>query len=111
MNRFSFMKWIQRWRRRKRYSAIHVVASMSDIPQALDEEIFVVGASGSFKWAVFDCPCRLGHTLTVNLMKSHWPRWKASIAHGCVSLRPSVIVDDHPCQSHFWLTANKVQWL
>jgi hypothetical protein len=111
MRLFSFKGWIRHWRRRKRYKAIRHVASMSTVPNATGDEIFIVGTPFTLKWAVFDCPCGLGHKLTVNLMKSQWPRWKAAIEEGRLSLRPSLIVDDHPCESHFWLINNTVRWL
>ena len=38
-----------------------------------DKGVVLVGAPGSATWAAFDCPCRTGHRLMVNLEQEPTP--------------------------------------
>lgn len=82
--------------------------SMSDLPDKLGWEVFIVGRSGSPKWAVLMCPCQCGERLNVNLLSSADPHWRLSMKWGKASLWPSLWVSPDKCGSHFWMTDNKV---
>jgi hypothetical protein len=84
---------------------------MADAPAVLGDRVFIVGDPHRPKWALLDCPCATGHRLTVNLMRGFYPRWDVQVADDEVSLRPSVVVRDEPCRSHFVLHRNRVQWV
>ena len=99
------------WRRRKsahKYSSVTFIDSLPDVPANTGNVIYIVGSVSAAKWAVFNCPCLKGHKLTVNLMRSSYPRWSLKITRKKISLSPSIIVTDYPCQSHFWLRSNEV---
>jgi hypothetical protein len=89
------------------YRNVYFVTSVSDIPDDIGNSVYVVGTENVWKWAVFQCPCSQGHQLRVNLMRSHSPRWNLRIDRGKISLIPSVVVTDYPCQSHFWMESNR----
>lgn len=103
--------WWYRLKRRHRYTCVKCVDSMIEVPERTARGIYIVGSRESPKWAVFDCPCSRGHRLTVNLMRSRYPYWNLEMARETVSLTPSIVVTDHPCQSHFWLHRNRVRWV
>ena len=106
----TFLKMF-RWVRQKsihQYSGVKFVYSLPDVPAQVGNHIYIVGSSVATKWVVFNCPCSKGHNLTVNLMKSRYPRWTLKLSGNKVSLNPSIIVTDHPCRSHFWLSSNQV---
>lgn len=96
--------------RRSHYSDVKVVERVSDIPAKTGSSIFVVERNGQHQWAVFDCPCRRGHRLTVSLRKDDYPHWTARQRGARVSLQPSLWLTD-ACRSHFWIRDNKVTWV
>lgn len=96
--------------RRSRYSGVRIVDRVSDIPKKTDSSIFLVERDGRYQWAVFDCPCRTGHRLTVSLRKTEQPHWAANCQGSKVSLYPSLWLGDN-CRSHFWIRDNKVNWV
>jgi hypothetical protein len=99
------------WRRLKsthQYSGIKFVGSLPEVPAEVGNDIYIIESFNTAKWVVFNCPCSRGHKLTVNLMKSSYPRWTLRLSGNKVSLSPSVVVTDHPCRSHFWLKSNHV---
>ncbi len=102
-----FSKFFRPRRSTRQYSDVKFVNSLPDVPSEVKNDIYVVGSKKKAKWVVFDCPCSNGHKLTVNLMKSNYPRWKLKFSRKRISLSPSIIVTDHSCRSHFWLESNR----
>jgi hypothetical protein len=96
--------------RRSRYSGVKVVERVSDVPASTGPSIFVVERAGHHQWAVFDCPCRTGHRLTVSLRKDDHPHWTAEWRGKKVSFHPSLWLSG-ACRSHFWIRDNKVMWV
>ena len=73
------------------------------------KNIIVVGNRNNPKWVHFLCPCGCKNQISLNLMKSYYPRWKLKFnADNSVSIYPSV--DNSSCGSHFWIKHNKVYW-
>ncbi len=69
------------------------VASVADIPDALDPRtIVLVGPASEPKWAVFACPCVLGHVVQLNLQPHAFPHWGATTVGSEITIRPSVDV-------------------
>src|SRR5437868_3656840 len=108
MSKNLFKKLWRKFKHKPRYSKAAFVTSLSEVPNELGSIIYIVGTSDAPKWVVLECPCGAGHKLNVNLMKSCYPRWKLKLVKDKVSLTPSLVVTDFPCQSHFWLEANDV---
>ena len=72
--------------------------------------LVLAGSPERPKWLRFDCPCRCGEVLALNLMASHSPRWAAeSHEDGTLSVRPSV--DATRCGSHFWIRRSRIDWV
>jgi hypothetical protein len=109
--RAAARSWWSRFRRRKKISRVRHVTSMNQVPRQLGSTLFVVENSGIPKWAVFECPCRCGSRVDVNLMGQTNPHWKL-IKHGKeVSIQPSIWQPLERCGSHFFVTRNKIRWV
>src|SRR4051794_35291515 len=66
------------------------VASALDISERLPRNSAVVVRKGhADQWLVFDCPCRAGHRVMLNLDKRDWPVWTI-LAAVPLTLAPSV---------------------
>lgn len=89
---------------------VQVISSMSELPLALGNRLYIVGKSRSYKWVIFSCPCGCGDRIDVCLMPSAMPRWELSLRKGRASLSPSVWVPRERCGSHFWIRQNRVIW-
>src|ERR1700733_6376014 len=110
MLRGSFLR-LWRWiRRRRRLQDVKHVASMNDLPEHLGGDVFVVGESKP-KWFVLECPCRCGHRIDVNLMRSRQPYWSLSVSARGATLAPSLWMPSDKCGSHFFVRKNRVQWV
>lgn len=93
-----------------KFDGVQYYASHSALPAVpVKDEIAIVGTAGNAKWAVFDCPCRSGHVVQLNLQPSHRPRWRVSLNGGKPSLFPSVRLDAAP-YCHYWIRSGDVLW-
>lgn len=106
----TFRRWFHKERAAFTYSGVRTVESMTEIPNELAWQIFIVRRNGVPRWAVLMCPCHCGDRLNVNLMRTVDPHWNLSMRRGKVSLWPSLWVSEAKCGSHFWLTDNGVFW-
>jgi hypothetical protein len=95
--------------RRRRYSGLRVVKRMSDVPAETGSLIYLVERNGRRLWAVLECPCRLGHRLSVSLQASDNPHWTLKSKGNLATIHPSLWYRDQ-CRSHFWITRNQVKW-
>ena len=60
-----------RWRK---WRVVGQVGQADEIPKKLpDKGVFLVGPSENSTWAAFDCPCKTGHRLMVNLGQNPLP--------------------------------------
>lgn len=75
------------------------------IPEQLDEGTLYI--SPRFKTAVHLCACGCGGEVVTPLSPAEW---RLSKAGGTVSLWPSIGNWGFPCQSHYWIKANRVIW-
>src|SRR4051794_8102692 len=103
-------RWLSRWWKPKDYAHVRHVESMADVPEGTGATIFLVGPAATPKWAVFECPCRRNHRLSVPLMRSARPHWTLRNRRGTVSLWPSIWAAANSCGSHFWLRDNRIEW-
>ena len=96
--------------RRRRFTGARIVERVSEIPSQTGALIYVVERNGNPQWAVFDCPCRTGHRLSVNLRATDYPHWTLKRERDFVTLSPSLWYRDQ-CHSHFWIKQNRVKWV
>lgn len=73
-------------------------------------EFFIVTPKKEPKWALFQCPCKCGHVITLNLSPKKVPKWRVYLEKdGSPTLYPS-IRQINGCLSHFWIKQGKVYW-
>lgn len=76
------------------------------VPDTLEEgKIYI---SVAFATAAHKCCCGCGHEVITPLSPTDW---KLTYDGVSVSLRPSIGNWSFPCQSHYWITRNKVEWV
>ncbi|TAK58114.1 hypothetical protein EPO17_00380 [Patescibacteria group bacterium] len=75
------------------------------VPDNLEEDILYI--STEYKTAIHICPCGCGSEVATPLSPHDW---KLTFDGDSVSLYPSVGSWGLPCQSHYWITNNLIEW-
>lgn len=75
------------------------------IPDDLKEGTVYI--SIPFTTAAHKCCCRCGNEVVTPLSPTDW---KLIFDGDSISLEPSIGNWSFPCQSHYWITRNKVKW-
>lgn len=87
----------------------HVPAG-DEVPDRLPRRGVVLVEPGEGPtWAAFDCPCRTGHRLMVNLDTRRRPAWHIDSPRP-LTIRPSIddITAERRC--HFVIRRGKIEW-
>ena len=75
------------------------------------QKIFIVQEGVQPDSLIFKCPCGCGADIHLNLLKDAKPRWHFKInKRGNISIYPSVR-RTKGCQSHFYLSNSRVDWV
>lgn len=75
------------------------------IPDELEEGVIYI--SRRYSTASHLCCCGCGSEVVTPLNPA---KWRVVEKHGKVSLTPSVGNWSFPCQSHYWISGNRVTW-
>ena len=75
------------------------------VPSSMEEGILYISSYGS---AIHRCFCGCGSVVVTPLGPAQWHIAKEGET---VTLRPSIGSWNLPCQSHYFITSNKVEWL
>lgn len=75
------------------------------IPEKLEPGVLYV--SRRYSTASHLCCCGCGMTVVTPLNSA---KWRVTEVNGTVSLSPSIGNWSFPCQSHYWIRDNRVQW-
>lgn len=78
---------------------------VSRIPKTLSEGVLYI--SEKYSTAAHICCCGCGMKVITPLRPG---RWKLVLKKGQVSLRPSIGNWSLACQSHYWISENRVEW-
>jgi hypothetical protein len=104
------------WRRlipgRPRIDRTAFYASHAELPASLPRHqlALVGGAPERPKWAVFECPCGVGHRIAVPLGSRRQPTWRVILDDGAQpSLSPSIDSNDGR-RCHFWVRDGRIEW-
>jgi hypothetical protein len=107
MSKISWWQWLPffRWR------IVVVVESADEAPARLPRNgAVLVGSTMYPKWIVFDCPCRRGHRIMLNLDHSRKPTWSTTLT-GRLTVSPSVDAHEHGRRCHYFIRDGRVQWV
>jgi Family of unknown function (DUF6527) len=102
------IRWRDRFPRRS-WRLVMKIDNADEVPSDLPRRgVVLVGSMNLPKWLVFDCPCRRGHRVMLNLDVHRRPTWKM------VNQRPlttSPSIDDYAIdRCHFFIRNGKIQW-
>ena len=75
------------------------------IPAQVQEGVLYISIPHST--AIHQCACGCGSEVVTPL---HPTGWEVSFNGEAVSLNPSIGNWSFPCQSHYWITRNKIRW-
>lgn len=75
------------------------------IPKELEEGVLYI--SIRFRTAVHRCACGCGNKTVTRFSPTDW---KLIFDGKTVSLSPSIGNWGFPCQSHYWIWENKIEW-
>src|SRR5689334_16211576 len=89
----------------RRFTVSHV----EDVPEHLDRGAFYLVGDPMQPWAAaFLCPCGCGDQITLSLIGSDHPSWRAYLSDdGEITLKPSVW-RNKGCRSHFFVRFGRV---
>ncbi|MBN9605805.1 MAG: hypothetical protein J0G30_04270 [Actinomycetales bacterium] len=85
--------------------------SVADVPERLPQRhAILVGGIDFDKWLVFECPCRRGHRVVLNLDLGRWPSWRIASAIP-LTIQPSVDEESSVGRCHYFVRKGRVRWI
>jgi hypothetical protein len=73
--------------------------------------VALVGSTGALKWVVFDCPCRSGHRIMLNMDPVRLPFWHVDARQTRkLTVMPSVDYADNVRRCHYFVRRGKIVW-
>lgn len=94
----------------RRWRVVGRVDAGDEVPDRLPPKgVVLVGTSERPTWVAFDCPCRRGHRLMVNLNKARQPAWHVESLRP-LSIRPSIDNITQQQRCHFFIRGGKIVW-
>jgi hypothetical protein len=106
----SGIRWWQ-WLPWLPWRLVVVVEAADEIPNRMPRNgIALVGSQGYPKWLAFDCPCRTGHRVMVNLDPARSPRWRLS-GEKALTIWPSFDCRQPQRRCHYLITHGRVVWV
>jgi hypothetical protein len=75
------------------------------MPKALEDGVLYI--SEKYSTAVHKCCCGCGEKVVTPLKPTEW---SLSVVKDAVTLSPSIGNWSFPCQSHYWIRNNRVEW-
>ena len=79
--------------------------SVDEIPEFLDSGVLYI--SDLYSVVAHVCCCGCGERVNVSLKPT---RWRLTYVGDAVTLNPSIGNWRLPCQSHYWIRSNRVEW-
>jgi len=98
------------WTPWKRWRVVGVVESADEVPDSLAANTAIlVGSPANPKWLAFDCPCRTGHRILLNLDSNRYPSWTL-LNLSKLTVRPSVDYRDSYRRCHYIVANGRIHW-
>lgn len=97
------------WPRKKWKVALRVTAADEIPPRIPPKCAVLVQNHTQASWIAFDCPCKRGHRVMLNLSPERQPCWTLG-STALLTLAPSI--DDHSIddQCHYFIREGRVEW-
>jgi Family of unknown function (DUF6527) len=109
MARLKTIHWWEWWPFRS-WRIVAEVGDADEIPSRLPRNgVVLVGSLHAPKWLGFDCPCRNGHRVLLNLQLRHLPRWRL-IENRPLTVLPSVDERGPAGRCHYFMRQGKIVW-
>lgn len=106
--RIRWWDWLpfQPWR------IVEIVDDADDVAERLPRNgVSLVGGIGTHKWVAFDCPCRKGHRILLNIDSGRMPYWRINKPSGRrVTIMPSVDYSDAQKRCHYFVRKGRIVW-
>lgn len=97
--------------RNRRWRISMTVGEADEVPAVLPHNNAVLVGTTKTKWIVFDCPCRTGHRIMLNVDDAKKPYWRFNVsANGRLTIYPSIFYRSHLGQCHFFIQSGKTLW-
>ena len=97
--------------RNRRWRISMTVGEADEVPEVLPHNNAVLVGTTKTKWIVFDCPCRTGHRIMLNVDDAKKPYWRFTVsANGRLTIYPSIFYRNHLGQCHFFIQSGKTLW-
>jgi hypothetical protein len=109
VNNISWWQWVpvpgRSWR------IVQIVEAADELPKRLPRNAAVlVGSYDKPKWLAFDCPCRIGHRVMLNLDPGRRPHWKIADKKK-LTVSPSVDWNNSGRVCHYFIRSGRVIWV
>lgn len=102
-------RWFE-WAPWRHWRVTALVGSADEVPETLvGKEAILVGSLSSPKWLAFDCPCRSGHRILLNLDQSRYPFWTL-VELSKMTVRPSIDFRDNRRRCHYIVAHGRIHW-
>lgn len=87
------------------------VENVDELPNRIQgRSAVVVADAGTNKWLVFDCPCRTGHRVMLNIDSRRRPMWKLTSTTP-LTVSPSVDVLRPERRCHYFVRQGRIEWV
>jgi hypothetical protein len=104
-------EWWRKIQRKHAFKRVLIIESMTELPARLNSNLYIVRRGGHDRRAVFNCPCKCGRRIDLNLVKAGGPQWIFRLEKCKATIEPSVWLLEERCQSHFFIRENNVEWV
>lgn len=110
MDRLMPIRWWH-WFPRRTWRVVGQVEAADRVPAKIPRNgIILSGPAEAPTWLAFDCPCRTGHRVLVNLDRRRRPYWSL-VQRTPLSIWPSFDVLGTERRCHFVVRDGRVSWV
>ncbi len=108
MSSIRWWEWLPLpWRS---WRVVGLVEAGDEVPDRLPTRgAVLVGTAARPTWIAFDCPCRAGHRLMVNLDPHRRPAWRI-VSMKPLTIRPSIDDVSAERRCHFVVRGGRIVW-
>lgn len=98
------------WVPGRSWRIVVTVDAADEIPEKLPRNAAVLVASSEVpKWLAFDCPCRSGHRVMLNLDQARYPHWQLT-GRKKLTITPSVDWNGGSRSCHYFIRSGRIVW-